>query len=118
MGPLPTKPVQKRPRKSAAAAAPALPATEAPAPTGPAAGPCVAGIGASAGGYDAIRNLFRAMPNDSGIGFVIVQHLDPSHTSLAAELFGQCTSMPVEEIADVVAVVVTMKLQAQQLATK
>ena len=111
MGPLPTKPVQKRPRKSAAAAAPALPATEAPAPTGPVAGPCVAGIGASAGGYDAIRNLFRAMPNDSGIGFVIVQHLDPSHTSLAAELFGKCTSMPVVEATD------DMRIEANHVYT-
>lgn len=60
-------------------------------------GPCVAGIGASAGGYDAIRKLFRVMPADTGIAFVVLQHLDPSFASLAVELFGKCTSMPVKE---------------------
>ncbi|MBT9505101.1 chemotaxis protein CheB [Rhodoferax sp.] len=60
-------------------------------------GLCIAGIGASAGGYDAIRKFFRAMPEDSGVAFVVVQHLDPTHTSLAAELFAKCTSMPVSE---------------------
>ena len=97
---MPNKPAPKHPDQSAAAAAPALPSTEEPASSGADLGPCVAGIGASAGGYDAIRNLFRAMPNDTGIGFVIVQHLDPSHTSLAAELFGKCTSMPVVQATD------------------
>lgn len=61
------------------------------------AGLCIAGIGASAGGYDAIRRFFRAMPEDSGVAFVVVQHLDPTHTSLAAELFAKCTTMPVSE---------------------
>ena len=68
-------------------------------PAGP-HGPCIAGIGASAGGYEAIRNFFHAMPADSGIAFVIVQHLDPTHASLAAELFGKCTAMPVAEARD------------------
>lgn len=65
-----------------------------------ATGPCIVGIGASAGGYEAIRNFFRAMPADSGLAFVVVQHLDPTHSSLAAELFGKCTAMPVTEAAD------------------
>lgn len=68
-------------------------------PAGP-HGPCIAGIGASAGGYEAIRNFFHTMPADSGIAFVIVQHLDPTHASLAAELFGKCTAMPVAEARD------------------
>lgn len=59
--------------------------------------PCIAGVGASAGGYEAIRNLFRGMPADSGIAFVVVQHLDPNFASLAVELFGKCTSMQVLE---------------------
>lgn len=98
--PIKTAEKPKRPRKApvatghAGAQAPPAPAAQA------AAGPCVVGIGASAGGYDAIRNFFRAMPNDSGIGFVVVQHLDPSHTSLAAELFGKCTAMPVVPATD------------------
>lgn len=58
---------------------------------------CVAGIGASAGGFEAIRSLLRALPSDSGAAFVIVQHLDPNHPSLAAELFRKFTDMPVSE---------------------
>ena len=63
-------------------------------------GPCIAGIGASAGGYEAIRSFLHAMPADTGVAFVIVQHLDPTHVSLAAELFGKCTTMPVNEVLD------------------
>ncbi|CAK0739582.1 two-component system, chemotaxis family, CheB/CheR fusion protein [Gammaproteobacteria bacterium] len=62
--------------------------------------PCIAGIGASAGGYEAVRQFLQIMPVDSGIAFVIIQHLDPTHTSLAAELFGKYTAMPVNEIVD------------------
>jgi two-component system, chemotaxis family, CheB/CheR fusion protein len=62
--------------------------------------PCVVGIGASAGGFEAIRNFFLNMPLDSGVAFVVVQHMDPSHISLAAELFAKCTTMPVSEAKD------------------
>lgn len=62
--------------------------------------PCIVGIGASAGGFEAIRNLLKTMPADSGAAFVIVQHLDPSHPSLAAELFRKFTAMPVSEALD------------------
>jgi two-component system CheB/CheR fusion protein len=61
---------------------------------------CVVGIGASAGGYDAIRSFFKAMPENTGVAFIVVQHLDPSHASLAAELFGKVTAMPVLEARD------------------
>jgi two-component system CheB/CheR fusion protein len=61
---------------------------------------CVVGIGASAGGYDAIRSFFTAMPGKAGVAFIVVQHLDPSHASLAAELFGKVTAMPVLEARD------------------
>jgi two-component system CheB/CheR fusion protein len=67
--------------------------------------PCVAAIGASAGGLDAIRTFLRAMPADSGIAFVVVQHLDPQHKSLAAELLGKCTVMPVTQAEEGMAVV-------------
>ena len=40
------------------------------------------------------------MPSDSGAAFVIVQHLDPTHSSLAAEMFAKCTAMPVSEAID------------------
>ncbi|MCB1954477.1 MAG: PAS domain-containing protein [Rhodocyclaceae bacterium] len=66
---------------------------EAPsAPTFP-----IIGIGASAGGLEAIEELFRHMPPDTGIGFVLVQHLDPNHKSILTELVARFTRMPVLE---------------------
>ena len=80
---------QKRARLSAAAKHATKP--------GSAHKPCIVGIGASAGGFEAIRAFLKSMPAESGIAFVIVQHLDPTHASLAAELFAKFTTMPVSE---------------------
>ncbi|MEJ2032536.1 MAG: chemotaxis protein CheB, partial [Deltaproteobacteria bacterium] len=63
-----------------------------PAATGPVP---VVGIGASAGGLDALSKFFQAMPADSGIAFVVVQHLDPHHKSLMADLLAKHTAMEV-----------------------
>jgi two-component system CheB/CheR fusion protein len=63
-------------------------------------GPPVAGIGASAGGLDAFKKFFAAMPPDSGIAFVLVPHLDPAHKSLMVELLARHTTMPVVEAAN------------------
>jgi two-component system CheB/CheR fusion protein len=60
-------------------------------------GPPVAGIGASAGGLDAFKKFFGAMPPDSGIAYVLVPHLDPAHESLMVELLARHTKMPVVE---------------------
>ena len=60
----------------------------------------VVGIGASAGGLDAFERFFTAMPADSGMAFVLVQHLDPTHQSLTAQLLGRRTAMPVIEAED------------------
>lgn len=60
----------------------------------------VVGIGASAGGIEALIKLFDAMPADIGMAFVIVLHLDPTHESQLANLLGQHTEMPVAEISD------------------
>src|SRR5581483_3638525 len=57
----------------------------------------IAGIGASAGGLDAFKRLFAAMPADSGIAFVLVPHLDPVHESFMVELLVRETSLPVVE---------------------
>jgi len=60
----------------------------------------VVGIGASAGGLEAIERLFRAMPTDTGMAFVVIQHLSPDFKSLMPELVGRFTSMtaiPVED---------------------
>src|SRR5262245_51597473 len=60
----------------------------------------IVGIGASAGGLDAISHLLRATPLDTGMAFVIVQHLDPSHSSMLTEILGRSTRMPVVQISD------------------
>ncbi len=76
------------------------PAAAAPAPPpGEAAEPqlFVVGIGASAGGLDAFRKLFSNMPAASGLAFVLVPHLDPTHESLLVDLLARSTAMPVFE---------------------
>src|SRR5258706_4822040 len=68
---------------------------EAPsAPAGPETFPIV-GIGASAGGLDACRKLVAALPDGSGIAFILVQHLDPTHESMMVELLAGHTPMTV-----------------------
>ncbi len=60
----------------------------------------VVGIGASAGGLEAFRRFFDAMAADSGAAFVLIQHLDPTHKSLTADLLAKNTTMPVVEVQD------------------
>ena len=55
----------------------------------------IVGLGASAGGLQALSDFFRAMPADSGIAFVVIHHADPDHESLMAELLAKHTAMPV-----------------------
>lgn len=57
----------------------------------------VVGIGASAGGLEAFTLLLRALPHETGAGFVLIQHLDPTHHSILTELLSKATSMPVSE---------------------
>ena len=58
----------------------------------------IVGVGASAGGLDAFTQLLKALPIDTGMSFVLVQHLAPSHPSALAEILGRATSMPVTEV--------------------
>ena len=58
----------------------------------------IVGIGSSAGGLEALQTLFRAMPADSGLAFIIAAHLDPTQKSHLTELLGRCTKMPVVQI--------------------
>lgn len=58
------------------------------------------GIGASAGGLEAFKRFFTAMPADTGMAFVLVQHLSPDHKSMLAELLGRSTAMQVVEATD------------------
>ena len=60
----------------------------------------VVGIGASAGGLEALEQFFRYTPPNSGMAFVLVQHLDPHHASLLSEILQRTTTMPVVEALD------------------
>jgi len=62
--------------------------------------PLIVGIGASAGGLDAFKSFFANTPVDTGLAFVLVQHLSPDHKSLLAELVGRTTPMSVIEAVD------------------
>ena len=66
-----------------------------PAPNFP-----VVGIGASAGGLEAFVQLLKGLPSDTGMAFVLVQHLDPKHDSQLAGLLEKATQMPVCEAMD------------------
>ncbi|MEK6302035.1 MAG: chemotaxis protein CheB [Acidobacteriota bacterium] len=60
----------------------------------------IVGVGASAGGLEAFTDLLRALPVDTGMAFVLVQHLDPSHESKLCLLLSRATAMPVIEVQD------------------
>ena len=62
--------------------------------------PVVVGIGASAGGLEALKAFFGAMPHTTGLAFVVVVHLDPAHDSLMAEVLAKSTKLPVAEAHD------------------
>ena len=60
----------------------------------------VVGIGASAGGLEACGKLLSALPADTGMAFILVQHLDPAHESMMVDLLGSRTSLVVHQAAD------------------
>ena len=60
----------------------------------------IVGIGASAGGLDAFKRLLKAIPESSGMAYVLVQHLDPSHESILPEILQRVTKIPVYEITE------------------
>lgn len=60
----------------------------------------VVGVGASAGGLDAFRKFLQGVSADSGVAYVLVQHLDPNHESMMAELLNRHTAVPVLEAED------------------
>ncbi len=64
--------------------------------------PLIVGVGCSAGGVEACRDLFALMPRIDDVAFVLVQHLDPDHDSAMSELLGAVTSLTVEEAEDAV----------------
>ena len=76
----------------------------APAPSAAFKSIPIVGLGASAGGLEALEKFLSHVPPDCGIGFVVVTHQHPGHTSLLPELLGKCTRMRVKVAADGMAV--------------
>src|SRR3954466_1811896 len=68
----------------------ATPATGLPFP--------IVAIGASAGGLQAFIDLLKELPNDTGMAFVIVQHLSPSHGSMLSDILTRATRMRVSQV--------------------
>jgi two-component system CheB/CheR fusion protein len=64
----------------------------------------IVGLGASAGGLEALEEFFSEMPGDTGMAFVVVTHLHPGRVSLMPELLGRKAAMPVTEVDGTVVV--------------
>ena len=64
----------------------------------------VVGVGASAGGLDALQALVPTIPENSGLAFVVVQHLDPAKDSVLSKLLGRVSPIPVVEVTGVIPV--------------
>jgi len=60
----------------------------------------IVGIGASAGGLEALERLFASLPDRSGMAFVVVQHLSPDFKSVMDELLGRHTGMAIRQVTD------------------
>ncbi len=63
-------------------------------------GPRIVGLGASAGGLGMLELFLSHVPPGSGLAYVVVQHLDPTHKAMLVELLQRCTAMPVREAAE------------------
>ncbi len=77
---------------------PADTALPAPLPDDLYSGPRIVGIGASSGGLEAFTELLSSLPDDTGMAFVLIQHLDPRQESHLAELLAKPSKMPVVEV--------------------
>lgn len=75
------------------------PGKESPSQKGSQSFP-VAGIGASAGGLEALEQFLGQVPDNSGIAYIIVQHLDPTHKGIMPELLQRVTPMKVVQVRD------------------
>src|SRR5438034_440951 len=60
----------------------------------------IAAVGASAGGIEAFTELISNLATDTGMAFVLVQHLDPEHHSMLTELLSKKTAMHVKEVTN------------------
>src|SRR5437660_5122409 len=58
----------------------------------------IVGIGASAGGLEAFTELLKALPANTGMAFILIQHLDPAHSSFLSQALAKTTSMQVLQV--------------------
>ena len=90
----------EHPAAEASAIPGANPAVEPFAPPSESAPFPIVGIGASAGGIEALRAFFHSLPADTGMAFVVVLHLYPDHESHLPEILARATKMPVQEASN------------------
>lgn len=64
----------------------------------------IVAVGASAGGLEALEQFFSACPTDTGLPFVVIQHLSPDHKSMMADLLSRYTSMPIKLVTEGMAI--------------
>lgn len=62
----------------------------------------VVGIGASAGGLEALKQFLLALPEQTGMAFVFIQHLHPTHVSILPEILERVCPFPVQHVTDLV----------------
>lgn len=60
----------------------------------------VVAVGASAGGLEALEKFFAGCPKDSGLPFIVIQHLSPDHKSMMADLLSRYTTMPIKLVEE------------------
>jgi two-component system CheB/CheR fusion protein len=60
----------------------------------------IVGVGASAGGLEVLEQFLQNVPSGSGLAYIVVQHLDPTHKAMLAELLQRVTAMPVREAVE------------------
>lgn len=95
-----TKPVKKSRAKKAAKKTTLQPTTSVRTIQQAGRGFPIVAIGASAGGLEAFETFFKAMPLDSGMAFVLIAHLDPTHASILADILQKSTKMRVLQVED------------------
>jgi two-component system, chemotaxis family, CheB/CheR fusion protein len=90
-----TKKIVKKPRKVVRAAK--IESTPQRSSRGPFP---IVGVGASAGGLESFMEMFKTLPQDTGMSFVLVQHLSPQHMSILSSIIQKATRMQVQEAED------------------
>src|SRR5687767_13695307 len=89
-------PRKKRGEEDSSAAVPAPPDKHVQ----PASKFCVVGIGASAGGVEAFKQMLQTLRKDTGMAYVLVLHLPAEHESMLTEILGRVSAIPGQEVYD------------------